>query len=164
MKRHIFTEIRAEHLTQVLEIYNYYVLNSTATFHTQALTLDEMKEIVFFENPPYKTFVLGKEDNIHGYVLITQFKKREAYDRTAEVTIYLHPEYLGQGLGTAGLKHIEEYARHNNFHTLIAIICGQNEQSIRMFAKQGYQKCAHYLEVGLKFGQFLDVVSYQKIL
>jgi len=76
----------------------------------------------------------------------------------------LKPDYIGQGIGTKGLKHIEEYARANKLHVLIATICGQNEGSISLFEKQGYFKCAHYKEVGTKFGQLLDVVAYQKII
>ncbi len=47
---------------------------------------------------------------------------------------------------------------------LVATICGENAASIGVFAKNGYEKCAHYKEVGQKFGQLLDVVAYQKIL
>lgn len=164
MNQYTLTEMRTEHLVEVLEIYNYYVLNSTATFHIQPLTIDEMKELVFFKEPKYKTFVICMEDRICGYVLITNFKKRQAYDQTAEVTIYLHPEYLEQGMGTVGLSYIEEFARINNLHSLIAIISGDNQKSIKLFEKQGYQKCAHYREVGRKFGLILDVLCYQKII
>lgn len=72
----IFEEIRNEHLPFVLEIYNYYVLNTTATFHSRELSINEMKEIVFFENPKYKTFVINENGEISGYVLLTQHKKR----------------------------------------------------------------------------------------
>jgi L-amino acid N-acyltransferase YncA len=28
----------------------------------------------------------------------------------------------------------------------------------------GYEKCAHYKHVGEKFGRFVDVIDYEKIL
>jgi phosphinothricin acetyltransferase len=164
MKECIFEEIREEHLPTVLEIYNYYILNSTATFHDHLLTIDEMREIVFFSNPRYKSFVINCNHEIYGYCILTQFKKREAYDVTAEVTVYLKHDCVGRGLGSLAVQHIETVARHNGIHSLLAVICGENTQSIRLFEKNGYNKCSHYREVGRKFGKLLDVVCYQKIL
>lgn len=91
-------------------------------------------------------------------------KKREAYDSTAEATVYLKPGFTGKGIGNLAVKFIEEYALTQGFHALIALICGENTESIKVFEKNGYEKCAHYKEVGKKFGQWLDVVAYQKII
>ncbi len=151
-------------LSEALDIYNYYVLNTTATFHTNPLTLDEMSGLVFFDNSKFKTFVILCDGIICGYAIASQFKKREAYDGTAEVTVYLKPEYAGKGIGSLAVKFIEEYALTQGFHGLLALICGENTQSIKVFEKNGYEKCAHYKEVGKKFGRWLDVVVYQKII
>jgi L-amino acid N-acyltransferase YncA len=159
-----FEEIREENLSKVADIYNHYILNTTATFHAHPLTVDEMREIVFFDNPKYKTFVIFDDHDLYGYLIITQHKKREAYDGTAEVTIYLKPGYTGKGIGSVALRYAEEYAQKYHLHVLIATICGENNTSIKLFEKNGYFKCAHYKEVGRKFGQLLDVVAYQKIL
>lgn len=159
-----FREMKEEYLEKVLMIYNHYILNTTATFHSHPLTPEEMREIVFFANEKYKTFVLSDETEVIGYVLLTQHKKREAYDGTAEVTVYLEPSHTGRGFGGEAIKHIEEYAEKQRLHVLVATICGENAASIRVFEKNGYNKCAHYKEVGQKFGQLLDVVALQKIL
>jgi L-amino acid N-acyltransferase YncA len=157
-------EMEERYLDAVHQIYTYYVLNTTATFHARPLTREEMREIVFFNSERYKTFVICAGDELCGYVLLTQHKKREAYDGTAEVTVYLQPELIGQGLGSMALRHIEAYARDQRLHVLVATITGENEKSIGLFAKNGYTQCAHYREVGQKFGRLLDVVAYQKIL
>ncbi|MDP4094039.1 MAG: N-acetyltransferase family protein [Bacillota bacterium] len=164
MKNITFEEIRDEHLESVLKIYTHYVLNTTATFHAHALSLDEMREIVFFTNPIYKTFVIMENETIVGYVILTQHKKREAYNRTAEVTIYLKPDYVGKGIGSKAVQYIEDFAKTKGIHALVATICGENSKSINLFSRNGYFKCAHYKEVGMKFGIMLDIVAYQKIL
>ncbi|MBP2654732.1 MAG: hypothetical protein H6Q73_2301 [Firmicutes bacterium] len=164
MKRYCFYEMEEKYLDDVLQIYMYYVLNTTATFHSRQLTKDEMREIVFFSSEKYKTFVICDADTVWGYVLLTQHKKREAYDATAEVTIYLNKDIIGKGIGSRAIQHVENYAKRHEFHVLVATICGQNEKSIRLFEKNGYFKCAHYKEVGQKFGQMLDIVAYQKII
>jgi phosphinothricin acetyltransferase len=165
MKELVFTQINEGHLDQVLALYTYYVLNTSATFHARVLSREEMRELVFFENPNYKTYVFGPEgESIYGYVILSQHKKREAYDGTAEVTIYLQPDCIGKGAGSRALQFIEGIARQQGFHVLVATICGENIKSITLFERNGYLKCAHYKEVGKKFGQFLDVVAYQKII
>lgn len=159
-----FEKLTAEQLPEVAAIYNHYVLNTTATFHAHRITTDEMKAIVFFDNPKYRTYAVMDGEQLRGYVLLTQHKKREAYDKTAEVTIYLSPDAVGQGFGSLAVQHIEAVAKNSGIHVLVATICGENEQSIRLFERNGFCKCAHYKEVGEKFGQLLDVVAYQKII
>lgn len=159
-----FEEMREELLPEVLEIYNYYIENSTATFHVQTLSMEEIREIVFNENPRFKTYAIFTGENLCGYCILAQFKKREAYDQTAEVTVYLKPEFTGKGLGKLAVQEVEKLAAQNGFHTLLAVICGENDSSIRLFEKMGYEKCSHYKEVGKKFGRMLDVVCYQKMI
>lgn len=164
MGEYRFAEMAEEYLDKVRDLYSHYVLNTSATFHARVPTREEMRDIVFFSSPKYRTFVILAGDELCGYVLLTQHKKREAYDGTAEVTVYLKPECKGRGLGSLAVKHIEAYAVGQGLHVLVATICGQNEASIRVFERNGYTKCAHYREVGQKFGQVLDVVAYQKIV
>ena len=159
-----FQEIREEHLDEVLSIYNYYVEHSTATFHAHLQTREEMRGIVFFNSPKYRTYVILKDGELCGYVLLTRFKSREAYDCTAEVTIYLKNGCERAGIGTKALQFIEAFGRQQNFHSLMSVITGENTASIGLFASAGYEKVAHYKEVGKKFGRYLDVVCYQKIL
>jgi len=159
-----FKELTEEDLPEVAKIYNHYVLNTSATFHAHPLSIDEMRGLVFFETPKYKTYTIVDDQCLFGYLIITQHKKREAYDGTAEVTIYLKPEYTGKGIGGPSLVFAEEVARKSGIHVLVATICGDNSSSIKLFEKNGFVKCAHYKEVGKKFGQWLDVVAYQKIL
>lgn len=157
-------ELTEEHLKDVLDIYNYYVLNSTATWHYHTLTEEEMRQIVFSEDDRYKSFVIRENGSLCGYVLIHQYKTREAYGDTAEMTIYLKDESRGKGIGPAAIRYIEAFAKEKGIHVLISSISGDNTASIRLFEKCGYEKCAHFREVGKKFGKLLDNVVYQKIL
>lgn len=164
MEKYSFNEMTEELLDEVLQIYTYYVLHTTATFHAKALTREEMRDIVLFDSDKYKTFVICEQERVLGYVLITRHKNREAYDKTAEVTVYLRQGYTGRGIGSRAIQYIEAYARQQGFHVLVATICGENGESIRLMEKNGFSKCAHYREVGEKFGQLLDIVAYQKII
>jgi len=160
----LFEPLQPEHLQACLDIYGYYVENSTATFHTHVPSMVEFKEIVYIGCERNKGFVILHNSRICGYVALGRYNIREAYADTGSIAIYLHPEYCSKGIGSAALDFIEHYACEQGFHSLIASICGENEQSIRLFERKGYVKCAHYKELGRKFGRLLDVVSYQKII
>ncbi|EGO65698.1 GNAT family N-acetyltransferase [Acetonema longum] len=153
------------HLPAVLDIYNYYIQHTTATFHERPHTMEEMRQLVLFDNPRYQACVFtGPDGLVCGYFILTQYKKREAYDRTAEATVYLKPDHLGKGLGTLALSHLEKLAKERGIAVLMGVICAENQASVNLFAKNGYENCGHLRQVGIKFGRILDIVLYQKIL
>lgn len=159
-----FEVINQQHLNEIKEIYNYYVANTTISFHTVELDIDEIKASVMNKNPRYTSYVIYQEYEIKGYVLITQYKSKQAYDICGEVTIYLKPDCLGQGLGRQALHFIEGVAREQGFHTLIATICMENSRSKSLFEQNGYEQCALFKEIGYKFDRKLDIGSFQKML
>jgi phosphinothricin acetyltransferase len=134
----VFEKVKEEYLPDLLDIYKYYILNTTATFHKKPITLVEMKELVIFEDSKYEAYVIKDGNLICGYVILSQHRKREAYDRTAEIAVYLRSDYVGIGLGSQAIKYIESIAKNKDFHVLIATISGDNERSIRLFEKNGY--------------------------
>lgn len=156
--------IREEHLRPCLDIYGFYVDNSTATFHTHIPSMDEFKQIVCYQGQRNKRFAITQNGHVCGYVVLGRFSPREAYDDTGSIGIYLHPDFCGRGIGRRAVQFIEQYAKEQGFHALVATICGENLQSIRLFEGSGYTRCAHYKEFGKKFGRMLDVIALQKII
>ena len=57
MKPYRFEKMKEDYLDEVLQIYTYYVLNTTATFHANPPTREEMRELVFFTSK--KIYDLG---------------------------------------------------------------------------------------------------------
>jgi L-amino acid N-acyltransferase YncA len=147
----------------VKAVYDYYIVNTTATFHTELITLDELKTVIPIGQQKYPSFLINYNGQVCGYCYLSQYKKRQAYDRTAEITLYLKPGFTGKGIGKATLQLMETVAKNNDIKVLIGIISGENEDSIKLFEKCGYQKCAHFKQVGEKFGRLLDIVAYQKL-
>lgn len=160
-----FEEMREEHIDAVLDIYNYYIANTTVTFHLRPLRKSEMGKIVFFEDPKYKAYVIKYDGILCGYAVLGKHKERPAYDVTAEVAVYLRHDFTGKGIGRFAVQFIEGIALQNKgIHSLIATVCSENKESMRLFEKSGYVQCAHYKEVGKKFGRYLDLIAYQKTL
>lgn len=158
----VFAPVRENDLIAIREIYNYYILNTTATFHNELITIPELKDFLYINNPKYPSFVMKEDDRIIGYCFLTRHKNRQAYDRTAELSIYLQPEFTGKGIGSGALHYLEDAARKAGICVIIGTLCGENHASIRLMEKNGYTQCAHLKNIGEKFGKILDVVMYQK--
>ncbi|SDM96236.1 phosphinothricin acetyltransferase [Paenibacillus sp. yr247] len=160
----LFKPLEESDISYLMDIYNHFVLHTTVSFHTEPVGLLEFTESVIHPNPRYQTYVITLDGNLQGYVQVMPHKKKQAYDTTGEVTIYLHPECVGKGIGSAAIHYIEAVAKERGFHSLISTICADNKLSIHTFTKNGYTQCAHFREVGFKWGKFLDIVTYQKII
>lgn len=159
-----FKAIDKAHLNKILDIYNYYVVNSTATFHLYKVSLEKITSMVTSNHPRFPSWVIIDSKQIVGFCLLHQYSDREAYDCTAEVSIYLSPDCVGRGIGRASVEFLEQNAKSLDFRTLIARISAENTKSIELFEKAGYFHCGLYKEVGIKFGRVLDVVLMQKLI
>lgn len=157
-------EMDRRYLAAAREVYQWYVKNSTATFQIRDADAAEMEGLLFFRDEKYRSFAALEGGTFVGYGIVTRYKAREAFDRTAEVTIYLDSRATGKGYGGAMLAHLESFARSKGFHLLVAVVSGENAASIGLFEKSGYAKCAHYHEAGFKFGRWVDLVCFEKIL
>jgi phosphinothricin acetyltransferase len=157
-----FAELQEQDLPAVKNIYDWYIANSTATFHTQPIAISELKEFIFVDHPLYKSYLIYADDAVVGYCYLTRHKNRQGYNRTAEVTIYLVHHHRNAGIGKKSLEHLECVAKGLGLKNLIGGVTGDNEASIALFEKAGFTKCAHYKNMGEKFDKILDVVAFQK--
>jgi L-amino acid N-acyltransferase YncA len=148
----------------IKEIYDFYIENSTATYYTEKISIEELKAFTPCGDKKYKSYMILAGSEVCGFCYFAQYKKRQAYDRTAEVSIYLKPDAIGKGIGNAALLQLENAARESGIAVLIGIISGDNGNSIRLFEKNGYEKCGHLKKIGEKFSRVLDVVFYQKMV
>ena len=161
MSQASFHEVQEKDWPGVLEIYNHYIATSTANFRLAPLDKEGIQTFLYTNHPLYKTFAIDLDGELAGMCFLTQFRAQEAYDRTAEMGVYLRPGFTRRGLGTQATRHLERVAAAVGVKTLIASVCGENAPSIALFGKLGYEKCAHFRRVGEKFGRVLDVVYFQ---
>lgn len=157
-----FKPIEKNNLAEVTAIYNYYVENSTATFHLEQVSEQEMESTLSLNHPIYKSFVVIVDEEIIGFCYIGQFRKKEAYDISAEITLYIKHNFTGKKIGVEVLIFMEKVAKEVGIKNLIGVITSENLGSLKLFERCGYFKCGHLKNIGIKFGRALDVISYQK--
>jgi L-amino acid N-acyltransferase YncA len=62
------------------------------------------------------------------------------------------------------LDRLIEAGQRGGLHSVMALIDGGNTVSVRLHERFGFRHVGTFPEVGFKFGRWLDVVHYQKML
>ncbi len=151
-------------LPAIAEIYNDAVLNSSATFDTEPMTLEETEQWLRDRSHPYAVLVAEHEEEVVAWAALKAFASKPAYRFTAENTVYVRADMRGRGVGKALLGRLLEAAAENGFRTVIARIAAPNPASVRLHRRFGFRRVGVEREVGRKFGRWLDVVVMQKAL
>ena len=147
------------------DIYNYYVENSTATYHLEKLTQQSFISYYQIDSMRTKFFTVKDQNSIIGFCLLKPFNaKKQGYDLTTEITIYLQPDCVQKGIGSDVIQFLHNIARNDKQHVIMAGLCSENIASKKLFEKHGYKQCGIFREVGFKFGRYLDTEFYQKLL
>ena len=157
-------EVRLSDSAGITEIYNGYILNSTASFETQPLTESEMRERILEISAQFPYFVYETDDAIAGYCYAHTWKERAAYGKTLETTIYLSPKYKGRGIARQLMSRLIDECSKQSYRALIACITAENEESRSFHAKLGFKQVSLFEKVGIKFGRELDVADYELLL
>ena len=148
----------------IQSIYAPYVEKTAITFEYEVPSVQEFENRInkTLENYPY--LVAEENGQVLGYAYASTYYARTAYNWTTELSIYLHEDARGRGLGSQLYDALEEELKKRGFLRFLACIAVPNEASIAMHEKRGYVQVAHFPKVGYKFDQWHDIVWMQKTL
>jgi phosphinothricin acetyltransferase len=141
----------------VADIYNYYIRNTHHTFETEPLEAEEMARRIVEVTVEFPFLVAEEEGLIDGYAYADKFRLRREFEFTAEVLIYVRHEAKQKGIGTALYSQLFDLLAETDIHSIVAGISFPNDSSIRFHEKLGFEKVAHFREVGYKLGRWVDV-------
>ena len=92
------------------------------------------------------------------------FPSWPAYKYSIEHSVYVHRQHRGQGVGRALVSRLIELAEQQQYHALIAGIDAANSASIALHETLGFVHAGTIRQAGFKFGGWLDLVFYQRLL
>lgn len=155
----------AEDGAALARIYNHYIANTVVTFEEAAVSAADMTARlaeVAADKLPW--LVAQTPTGVSGYAYASRWKGRCAYRYSVEVTVYLEPTAVAQGLGTALYSTLFARLKALGCHAIIGGIALPNEASVALHEKLGMRQVAHFSEVGFKFGRWVDVGYWQRVL
>jgi len=155
-------------LEGIFRIYDAEVLGSTATFDTIPKTEQERLEWFEASGRKYPLLVAESESalqnsntaaktEILGWTRLYSWSPRPAYDRTAEMAVYVDSSAQGSGLGKKLVQELIRKAPGVGVKVIMAKISNDNEGSIKLCEKLGFKTIGIMRNCGEKFGKILDV-------
>ena len=159
----IIRSVKSEDAKAIADIYNYHVVNTTATFEEQPLSETEMSDRIrgVGEHFPW---LVAEEDEILGYTYASKFHERSAYRFSVETTIYCGEIHRNKGIGTQLYTELLKRVRELGLKVAYGAIALPNEPSIKLHEKLGFKKVAHLSKVGFKLGKWIDVGYWELLL
>jgi phosphinothricin acetyltransferase len=161
-------EIRAaipDDLPGLLAIYNEVIAGSTAVYAFEPTTLAERRAwLEARERQRYPVLVAVEPDEALGFASFGDFRAWPGYARTVEHSVYVGAGRRRAGVGGALVEALLPLARALDKHAILGCIDARNEASLRLHAKLGFERVAHFREVGRKFGRWLDAVFVELLL
>lgn len=116
-----------------------------------------------FEGYPF--YVIEDEaQDVIGFGFLGTYHPSVVFRRTAEVTYFIMPSHIRQGLGTRLLNVLIAEARKMGISTLLANISSLNQPSIEFHLARGFKQCGRFERIGLKRGTAFDIVWMQRFI
>ena len=166
-------------LPEILAIYNQSIAGKQATANLTPVTCEERAE--WFEEhlnsltrPIYVVRAVVKLANeanestaqtaspIVAWGSFSDLYARTAYHISTEISIYLHQDYHGKGLGSLLARWMMTQAPSLGIHNVIALIFAHNQPSLGLFRKLGFKQWGYMPKVCDMEGFIADVVMLGK--
>jgi L-amino acid N-acyltransferase YncA len=149
----------------IAAIYRHFVLETAISFEEEDVSAADMQgRIGDVQAAGLPWLVACDGDTLFGYAYATKWRVRHAYRFSVESTVYLTKASAGRGLGTLLYSQLLARLRSAGCHLVIGGIALPNPASIALHEKLGFEKVAHFREVGYKFDQWRDVGYWQLTL
>ena len=149
----------------ILDVYNHYVRHSSATFDIEPFSLTSRRSwFELFVNDVYRCFVATDDGRLLGYAACTPFREKPAYRPSVEVSVYVAPDHLNRGVGSALYATLLPTIANSVLHRAYACITLPNVASIALHEKHGFHRVGHHSEAGFKFDRYWDIAWYEKAL
>jgi phosphinothricin acetyltransferase len=154
-----------EDLPAITRLLNHEITTGTASWATAERTEAAMTTwLAERARAGYPTLVAEAGRVFLGYAALGPFRQQEGFAPTAEFSVYVEPGARGGGVGATLLAAIESRARAEGFAAIVGCVGADNEGSLRLHRRHGFEEAGRLPAVGRKFGRWLDLVLLIKRL
>jgi L-amino acid N-acyltransferase YncA len=150
--------------TACAEIYAPNVTDSWVSFEIDPPNEAEMAQRIANYSASHGWLVAEIDGAIAGYAYASPHRTREAYSTSADVAVYVNPEFARNGIGGQLYDALFPLLKARNIHAVFAGIALPNDASIALHETKGFKPVGIYREVGWKMDGWRDVGWWQRLL
>jgi len=129
---------------QVSQIYLQGIETGIATFQREVPAY----EIWNKSHLEHNRIVIEQNGIISGWAALSPISSRPVYSGVAELSLYISPDFRGQGVGTKLLNALIEQSENNGIWTLQSGIFQENSASIKLHEKCGFRMVGYREKIG----------------
>ena len=158
-------DAKRDDINAITQIYNHAVAHTTAIWNESLV--DEDNRIQWWRERLDLGFpvLVAKEGNeVLGYASYGPFRPHDGFRHTVEHSVYVREGVQGQGIGRKLMMQLIDEARTRDVHVMVGAIEADNLASIGLHKSLGFVETGRLPQVGKKFGKWLDLALYQRIL
>ena len=152
---------------QIINIYNSTIASRQVTADLQEVSLESRQNwFASHQNQANRPMLVmvDDKDTVLAWGTFSDYYPRDAYNITAEISIYVHQEHRGQQLGQRMLQHMLDMAPSLKILNVIAVIFAHNKPSVKLFEKFGFKHWGRLPQVCQLDQQLADIVLLGKRL
>jgi len=146
-------------LPAIVGIYNATISSRMVTADLEPVSVES--RIPWFEahSEGFRPLWVAQHDGrVAGWLSFSTFYGRPAYDKTAELSVYIDASARNRGLGSYFLAQAIAHAPAIGVDRLIGFIFGHNQPSLALFAKSSFERWGELPGVTSLDGVERDVV------
>jgi L-amino acid N-acyltransferase YncA len=129
-----------------------------ATFETSAPTWAMWHQRHLFNS----RLVALEGDTIVGFVALMPYSSRSVYEGVGVLSIYIHNEFQGRGVGRLLLKMLIIESEKHGIWTLQAGVLPENRASIALHRKLGFRKVGYREKIAQMNGEWRDILLLER--
>ncbi|MGE0076460.1 MAG: N-acetyltransferase family protein [Bacteroidales bacterium] len=158
-----FEKLSMKHQVEIIDIFNYYVINTTSAFPDKSVSYYYYSKILD-ATKGCPAFAITIQDKTIGFCFLHAYNPFPTFSECAEITYFIDKDYTGKGIGNLVLKKLESEAKKMGIKTLLASISSENIKSINFHLKNNFKDCGRFEDIAKKDGKSFDIVWMQKRL
>ncbi|CAH2712943.1 Putative phosphinothricin acetyltransferase YwnH [Neobacillus rhizosphaerae] len=152
-------------LSVIIDIYNTTISSRMVTADLEPITVDSRVQWFNEHSPKFRPlWIVESQGEVCAWVSFQSFYGRPAYNATAEISIYIHPDFRGRKLGKFLIQKAIEACPELQIKTLLGFIFALNEPSIKLFSGFGFETWAYLPKVAELDGVERDLLILGKRL
>lgn len=152
-----------EDIPALLDIYENYIPTGI-TFEYALPSREEFSRRMSSVSELYPYLAAEQQGKVLGYAYAHRIAQRAAYAWGAELSIYLHPDAAGKGLGKRLYQALIRLLQLQGVRTVYGLVASPNPASEGLHRSLGFQLMGIQHSAGYKNGRWIDLLWFERAI